>query len=160
MRRGLVLLLFLICLAVAVFLVTTQWPRVPTQAPPPHATLPVPAAISEAIAEAKSRVQGGIGAALTLGNTGSNGLPCINSVIPGSPAAAAGLQAGDAILQLNGQPVAGLPLAEVVERVRGFHGTSVQLAILRGESTNPILMTIHRASFHSLGIKPNSQPLP
>ncbi len=112
--------------------------------------MPIPTAVSGLVVEAKSYVKGGIGIEL---KAGSNGFPMVVHVIPGSPAALGGLQANDVILQADNQSLAGLPLLQAVERIRGFRGTSVQVAILRGSDTNPVVFTIHRASFHNLGVK-------
>jgi carboxyl-terminal processing protease len=48
-----------------------------------------------------------------------------------SPALAAGIQAGDIILQIDGQPASGNELAEAVKRITGAAGTAVRLKIGR-----------------------------
>lgn len=54
------------------------------------------------------------------------------SVIPDTPAARAGIQPNDTILGVNGRPVQGLTLEQVVQRVKGNPGTDVKLSIERG----------------------------
>ncbi len=57
----------------------------------------------------------------------------IVNVIEDSPAAKAGLKAGDKILRINGKSVKGLSLNKVAELVRGAEGTKVTLVVLRGQ---------------------------
>ena len=54
--------------------------------------------------------------------------------IPGSPAARAGIQPGDAILAVDGRDVSGLTIDQVVQLVRGPRGTPVTLRIGRGSA--------------------------
>ncbi len=56
----------------------------------------------------------------------------IRSVVPGSPAAAAGVRAGDRVVSVNGQDVTGLRHEEVADRIRGPAGTTVHLVLSRG----------------------------
>lgn len=51
--------------------------------------------------------------------------------LAGSPALRAGIQPGDVIIEIDGQPTAGLELTEVVKRIVGPLGTSVRLRIGR-----------------------------
>jgi carboxyl-terminal processing protease len=55
--------------------------------------------------------------------------------IKGAPAEAAGLQAGDQVLAVDGASVEGKTLSDVVETVRGESGTDVTLSLKRGEQT-------------------------
>ncbi|HZR99896.1 MAG TPA: S41 family peptidase, partial [Chloroflexota bacterium] len=57
--------------------------------------------------------------------------PTIVEVYANSPAAAAGLQAGDVIVAVEDQPAAGLKLDEIVNRVRGPEGSTVRLRVRR-----------------------------
>jgi len=65
--------------------------------------------------------------------------------IPNSPAAKAGIRAGDIILGVNGESTEGLSLEEVVLRIRGPKGTSVKLTILHQGETAPVDLEIIRA---------------
>ncbi|MBQ3114538.1 MAG: S41 family peptidase [Clostridia bacterium] len=69
----------------------------------------------------------GIGAMLQV----QNGKPTITEVIRNSPAIVSGLKAGDVILNVNGIPVFGYAVEDVVKLVRGPKGTSVNLQIER-----------------------------
>jgi len=68
----------------------------------------------------------GIGAYVEM----RGGLVVIVAPIDGSPAQAAGLRPGDAIIEVDGTSVAGLPLDEVVARILGPAGTEVALKTL------------------------------
>src|SRR5439155_16341830 len=49
--------------------------------------------------------------------------------IDGSPAFKAGVQAGDILLKVNGEPIEGLRLPEVVTKIQGKLGTEVRLTV-------------------------------
>lgn len=61
-----------------------------------------------------------------------------------SPAEAAGLQAGDIVLAVDGEPVDGLTMNDAITTIRGESGTDVTLTIER-EGTDPFDLTITRA---------------
>jgi carboxyl-terminal processing protease len=65
--------------------------------------------------------------------------------IADSPAAKAGIKAGDKILEINGQSTLEMSLAEAVLDIRGPQGTSVRLLILHEGETEPELIEIVRA---------------
>ncbi|MGH7194789.1 MAG: S41 family peptidase, partial [Candidatus Saccharimonadales bacterium] len=52
--------------------------------------------------------------------------------IAGTPAAKAGLKAGDLIAAINGKPTAGMNVDEAVNKIRGKAGTKVTLRVIRG----------------------------
>ncbi|WP_066639631.1 S41 family peptidase [Desulfolucanica intricata] len=61
-------------------------------------------------------------------------LPYVEEVFSGSPALNAGLRAGDVIIKVESKDVFGLPLADVVEMIRGPEGTTVNLTVLRNDT--------------------------
>lgn len=71
----------------------------------------------------------GIGVRLSQPSDGRG--PRIVEVFPGTPAAQLGLKAGDRIVAVEGQPIAGLSLSKVVDQIRGPEGTAVTMDIER-----------------------------
>ncbi len=65
--------------------------------------------------------------------------------IPGSPAAKAGIRAGDIILEVDGSSTSEMSLEEAVLRIRGPKGTSVRLLVLHQGETEPGEIEIVRA---------------
>ena len=57
--------------------------------------------------------------------------------IPDSPAAEAGIEAGDIIIDVNGRSAAEMSLAEVVLNIRGPKGTTVSILVLHQGETEP-----------------------
>lgn len=91
-----------------------------------------------------SDIQGqfqGIGAELGT----KDGYPMIVAPLDGSPAQNAGIQAGDLLVAVDGEQVAGIPLDRVVRMVRGPEGTQVTLTILHPGEVTPVEITIVRA---------------
>ncbi|HEU0051398.1 MAG TPA: S41 family peptidase [Patescibacteria group bacterium] len=83
----------------------------------------------------------GIGAELGL----KDGNMTIIAPLPDSPAAKAGLLAGDVIGKVNDQDVSGMTLEQVVSLIRGKKGTKVALTILRlSQKKPPFEVTITR----------------
>jgi len=64
--------------------------------------------------------------------------------IPGSPAEAAGVLAGDIILGIDGESTQGLTLLEAVSRIRGERGTLVVLSILHEGEDMPQEISVER----------------
>jgi carboxyl-terminal processing protease len=62
-------------------------------------------------------------------------------VFPDSPADKGGLQDGDAIIEIDGEPTRPLSVGEAVGRIRGPEGTPIRLTVLRGEETLPVDIT-------------------
>jgi hypothetical protein len=58
--------------------------------------------------------------------------PTVAGVNVGSPSERAGVQRGDRILSVDGVPTAGLPMDQLIGRIRGPAGTEVRLAFQRG----------------------------
>lgn len=65
--------------------------------------------------------------------------------IPDTPAAKAGVRAGDKILKIDGKSTSGMSLVEAVLLVRGPQGTSVRLLVLHEDETEPEEIEIIRA---------------
>jgi carboxyl-terminal processing protease len=73
-----------------------------------------------------------------------NGVLTIVAPMPGSPAEAAGLKAGDVIVAVGGQPVQGIDQQDALELVRGPAGTLVSLTIRRVDTSEPIAVDVMR----------------
>ncbi len=65
--------------------------------------------------------------------------------IADSPAAKAGIRAGDVILAIDGKSASGMSIAEAVLKIRGSEGTSVSLLILHQGETEPEEIEVVRA---------------
>ncbi|HEY5520729.1 MAG TPA: S41 family peptidase [Candidatus Limnocylindrales bacterium] len=84
---------------------------------------------AEAQAEQSALDQNVVGIGVLLGT--KDGQPVVVSVVPQSPAQAAGLKAGDFIVAVNGQDVTSATPDQIVTQVRGDAGTTVQITIQR-----------------------------
>lgn len=82
---------------------------------------------------------GGLGIEVTM----EQGVVRVVSPIDETPAARAGIEAGDYITHLDGEAVLGLTLSEAVERMRGRVGTDIKLTIRR-EGEDPFDVTVTR----------------
>lgn len=82
----------------------------------------------------------GIGA--ELGQDSEGNLQVI-APIAGTPAAKAGLQAGDLIASINGQSTSGMTIDQAVHKIRGKAGTTVKLQLVR-DKTKPLTLAITR----------------
>jgi carboxyl-terminal processing protease len=83
---------------------------------------------------------GGLGVEVTM----DNGVIKVVSPIDDTPAAKAGIKPNDLIVQVDGQPVAGLTLPDAVEKMRGPVNSDIKLTVLR-EGRDPFDVTLTRA---------------
>lgn len=83
----------------------------------------------------------GIGAVVTK----REGQLVIVAPIEGSPAARAGIRAGDVVLKVDGEDITRLNLQEAVSRIRGPMGTTVTITIFRLGHPEPLEFTLVRA---------------
>ena len=93
----------------------------------PHSSYMNPKSYKDMQVQTKGEF-GGLGIEVTM----ENGVIKVVSPIDDTPAAKAGLQAGDLIFALDGEPVQGLTLQEAVEKMRGKVGTPIKVSIRRG----------------------------
>lgn len=63
-----------------------------------------------------------------------------------SPADKAGIKAGDIIMEIDGEPVLNMSLAEAIIKIRGPRGTAVKLLILHEGDTEPVEIEIIRTT--------------
>ena len=96
-------------------------------------------------ADLKNRISPGLG--LAPGTRGR-----IVSVVPGSPADAAGVLPGDRLVEIDGQPGTDRPEDELEARLRGAPGSRVTLGLLRGHDERRLDITIQRERFASVRV--------
>lgn len=91
---------------------------------------------------------GGLGIEITM----DNGLVKVVSPIDDTPAAKAGIKAGDYITNIDDETVVGMSLNEAVSKLRGKVGTKVKLSIRRVNS-KPLEFTIKRQEIKIQSVK-------
>jgi carboxyl-terminal processing protease len=104
----------------------------------PHSSYLDPKSFQDMRVQTKGEF-GGLGIEVTM----ENGLVKVVSPIDDTPAFRAGVQAGDLISHLDGEPVLGLTLAEAVEKMRGPVNTDLVITIRRADR-EPFDVTITR----------------
>jgi carboxyl-terminal processing protease len=83
---------------------------------------------------------GGLGMQVNM----EDGILKVISPIDDTPAAKAGILAGDVISQIDGVPIKGITLNQAVEKMRGSPGTEVRLEITRKDLEAPLNLTLTR----------------
>ncbi len=78
--------------------------------------------------------------------------------IDGSPAARAGIRAGDVIFSVDGMPVSGADLEDTVTRMRGEAGTTVVLGITRPDQAEPITVELRRGPVAVRSVRAETLP--
>lgn len=66
-----------------------------------------------------------------------DGLPTVQSVLPGSPAARAGVTSGDRLIRLNDTVVVGIPVQTLQGRLIGERGSKIRILLERGHRWEP-----------------------
>ncbi|HSK38638.1 MAG TPA: S41 family peptidase [Arenibaculum sp.] len=95
-----------------------------------------------------SGVFGGLGIEISM----EEGLVKIVSPIDDTPAARAGLQAGDLITEIAGAPVLGMTMKDAVQKMRGEVGTEITIKVRRGRD-KPFPLTLERAIVRSRAVR-------
>ncbi len=107
----------------------------------PHSSYLNPDAYKELQVETKGSF-GGIGIEITI----RDGFLTVVSPLEGTPADDLGIEAGDKILRVDGEPTKEMTLMEAVKKMRGPKGTEVVLTIMREGFTKPKDFVITRAT--------------
>ena len=88
----------------------------------------------------------GTGVGLTVSKTPHQGLLVVG-VVPGSPAAFAGIKPGDTVLEVDGTRMQNRDLEDFLDSIRGKPGTEVLLTIRAAGSSTPVLHRLTRKAF-------------
>ncbi len=92
---------------------------------------------------------GGLGIEITL----QNDILTVISPIEDTPAWEAGIQAGDKIVEINGESTKGLSLAEAAQKMRGKKGQKVRLGIYRDGFEKPKEFAVARGTVKLKSVK-------
>lgn len=91
----------------------------------------------------------GIGIEISM----ENGRLIVVSPIEDTPADKAGLEAGDFILEIDGESTQDITLLEAVDKIRGEKDTTVTLTIVHKNETSPIDVPIVRGTIPIIAVK-------
>jgi carboxyl-terminal processing protease len=105
----------------------------------PHSSYLAPESFEDMRVQTRGEF-GGLGIEVTM----EEGLVRVVAPIDDTPAANAGVQAGDFITHIDDESVMGLTLAEAVEKMRGRVGTEIRITIAREGTEGPIDIAITR----------------
>jgi carboxyl-terminal processing protease len=94
----------------------------------------------EQLQESATGEYGGLG--LQVGS--ERGMIKVIAPIDDSPAAKAGIEVGDFIVEVDGTPVRGMAVQKAIDKLRGEKGTSIQLTIFREGEEGPLDITVIR----------------
>ena len=113
----------------------------------PHSAYLEPEAYAE-LQESTSGEFGGLGIEVGI----EDGFIKIISPIDDTPASKAGIQPGDLIIKIDGQPTKGLSMTEAVDKMRGKAGSKILLTLVR-EGGQPFDVELHRAVIKVKSVK-------
>ncbi|MEO4048482.1 S41 family peptidase [Pseudomonas sp. CAU 1711] len=113
----------------------------------PHSAYLEPEAFAE-LQESTSGEFGGLG--IEVGT--EDGFVKVVSPIDDTPASKAGIQPGDLIVKIDGQPTKGLSLMEAVDKMRGKAGSKITLTLVR-EGGRPFDVELTRAVIKVRSVK-------
>lgn len=113
----------------------------------PHSAYLGPEDFAE-LQESTSGEFGGLG--IEVG--AEDGFIKVVSPIDDTPASKAGIQAGDLIVKINGQPTRGQTMTEAVDKMRGKIGQKITLTLVRDGGT-PFDVTLARATIQVKSVK-------
>ena len=92
---------------------------------------------------------GGLGIEVSM----EDGFVKVVAPIDDTPAAEAGVQAGDLIIRLDDQPVKGMSLNDAVDIMRGEPGSKIELTIIREGADKPLTLELTRAIIKVKSVK-------
>lgn len=106
----------------------------------PHSSFMTPEEMKEFQVETRGSFTG-VGIEITL----KEGVLTVVSPIEGTPAFKAGVEAGDKIIEIDGQSTKDMTLMDAVRTIRGPKGSKVVLTLKRKDVEKPLKVTIVRA---------------
>jgi len=92
---------------------------------------------------------GGIGIEVGM----EDGFVKVIAPIDDTPAARAGIKAGDTVIKIDDKPVKGMALDDAVKLMRGKPGTRIELTIVREGREKPINVSVERAVIKVVSVK-------
>lgn len=92
---------------------------------------------------------GGLGIEVSM----EDGFVKVVAPIDDTPAAEAGVEAGDLIIRLDDKPVKGMSLNDAVDIMRGEPGSKIQLTIIREGEDKPLMLELTRAVIKVKSVK-------
>lgn len=113
----------------------------------PHSAYLEPEAFAE-LQESTSGEFGGLGIEIGM----EDGFVKVVSPIDDTPASKAGIQPGDLIVKIDGQPTKGLSMMEAVDKMRGKAGSTIELTLVR-DGGRPFDLTLTRAVIKVRSVK-------
>src|SRR5699024_4182406 len=114
----------------------------------PHSSYLDPEAFKE-LSISTSGEFGGLGIQVQM----ENGFVRVVAPIDDTPAKKAGIESGDLIVRINGDPVKGMTLTDAVKIMRGEPGTEITLTIVREGEDGPFKVTLERAKIEVKSVK-------
>ena len=103
----------------------------------------------EQLQESATGEYGGLG--LQVGS--ERGMIKVISPIDDSPAAKAGIEAGDFIVEVDGTPVRGMAVQKAIDKLRGEKGTSIKLTLFREGEDGPLDITVVRGTIQVSSVR-------
>ncbi|PZP23201.1 carboxyl-terminal processing protease [Pseudomonas kuykendallii] len=103
----------------------------------------------EELQESTSGEFGGLGIEVGV----EDGFIKVVSPIDDTPASKAGIEAGDLIVKIDGQPTKGLSMMDAVDKMRGKPGSKISLTLVRGEGGKPFDVELARAVIKVQSVK-------
>ena len=90
--------------------------------------------------ESSSGNYGGLGIEIGM----EDGFVKVISPMDDTPAAKAGIESGDLIIQLNDTPVKGMSLSDAIEAMRGEPGSEIEITLIKTDNPTPTPLTLTR----------------
>jgi carboxyl-terminal processing protease len=94
----------------------------------------------EDLQESTSGNYGGLGIEIGM----EDGFITVISPMDDTPAAKAGIESGDLIIQLNDIPVKGMSLSDAIEAMRGEPGSEIEITVIKNNKPTPTPLTLTR----------------